>query len=634
MERRASNASDTSPGRRRWEVNMRRGILATRDELHQLRERIAKKPFDKIYEHLRRRCAVILQSTPLREAHWRALAQQGCFTPALLAARTAQGRLIDLLIAHHIDANQAYRDRAIEELKSLISWSTWTDPTLQSGLADVCTAETAVAATIGLDWLYEDLSEPDRLRVLHALKHKAIEPYSQAVASKAWWYSCYHSWNAVINSGCGLAALALADEMPAANEAYRKARAGLKTFFGGLGREGGWDEGTGYWGYAMRYVLLLGEAASRLEDDASMFHMRGMDATGLFPVYFSPNGQAASFGDMPSVPLLGAVYLLVKHYGQKELTWWLDTYAFHRDVSTADWSAAGLALLMRPVDAEVPVVPDLKPLKVFNEIGWAAMADNWPKPSLYVALKAGDLSASHSQHDMNSIQVQVGGEMLLTDLGHAPYSSEYFTDARHRFYEVQACAHNTITLAESDHRLDAQGTIVEAQSGRNYRWLASNAGPALGETVVFVRHVVMCVAPATQEGKFIVVLDELTNPTGQPAELHWHSLGSIVFDPAKLTGTIAGIKSELHLAITSTASSVRATLQEHPLGPGRSDRSLQLVLRGANRLLVASVFSPRPIQGKLELKKNSSGEVKVRVGSGEILFKGLRKHLQLEKVSL
>ena len=58
-------------------------------------------------------------------------------------------------------------------------------------------------------------------------------------------------------------------------------------------------------------------------------------------------------------------------------------------------------------------------MKVFNEIGWAAMADHWPSPSLYVSAKTGDLSAHHSQHDMNSLQVQVDGEMLLADRGAA-----------------------------------------------------------------------------------------------------------------------------------------------------------------------------------------------------------------------
>ena len=193
--------------------------------------------------------------------------------------------------------------------------------------------------------------------MLQALRHRVLEPYRKAVAAGAWWTSVYHSYGAVINSGCGLVALALADDEPQAREVHQLCRSGLKNFFDALGREGGWDEGLAYWGYAMRYILLLAEASDRLVDDQSIFHSRGMDATGLFPVYFTPHGQHAGFGDSPAVPLYGALYLLVKHYGQKELTWWLDSYAFHRDVSSTDWSAAGLAMLCRPVDAESAPAP-------------------------------------------------------------------------------------------------------------------------------------------------------------------------------------------------------------------------------------------------------------------------------------
>jgi len=407
---------------------MRRGILANRDELKSLRGRISRKGFDAIYDSLRKRCALILESAPVHETQWRSLWQQGQWCSALGAARTTQGRIFDLAIAHHIDPNTAYRDRAIEELKNLIGWSTWVDPCHNHLPADLCTAEAVVAAVVGLDWLWEDLTEADRLRVLQAIRHKGIEPYREGVQQSVWWCNCGHHWNAVVNCGCGLGALALGDDEPQAQEAYRLAREGVKNFFKALGREGGWDEGVGYWGYAMRYVLLFAEASSRLVDDQTIFCSRGMDATGLFPIYFTPNGHEVSFGDAPAVPLYGTFYLLAKHFGRKEVGWWLDTYAFRRDVSTTGFSTAGLAMLFRPLDPDVhrEPQPDLKLVKVFNEIGWAVMADSWPRPGFYVAAKTGDLAANHSQRDMNSIQLQVDGEILLTDPGGVPLSREYF----------------------------------------------------------------------------------------------------------------------------------------------------------------------------------------------------------------
>ena len=182
---------------------MRRGILASREELTALKDRIKRKPFDRIYEALVRRCSLILEASPVNEQHWRRLWEHGSWDSAVMAAQTTQGRIMDLLIAHHIDRNFAFRDRAIEELRNLIAWSTWVDPCHGQVHADLCTAEAAVAAAVGLDWLWEDLGEPDRLRIIQAIRHKAIEPYRKAVSQQAWWHSVYHNWNAVVNSGCG-----------------------------------------------------------------------------------------------------------------------------------------------------------------------------------------------------------------------------------------------------------------------------------------------------------------------------------------------------------------------------------------------------------------------------------------------
>ena len=611
---------------------MRRGILADRDELRALRDRTGVKPFDSIYQTLERRCALILETQPVTEAQWRSMWQQGSWESALLAARTTQGRILDLLIAHHVDPNIAYRDRAIEELKDLVSWTTWVDPCHDHIPVDLCTAEAAVAAAVALDWLWEDLAETDRDEIIRALHDKAIKPYLQAVEEGAWWYNCYHNWNAVVNAGIALAAMALADEDPDAEKAVELAKTGLRHFFDAMGREGGWDEGIGYWGYAMRYLLLLAEAQTRLMDDQSLYHKRGMSATGLFPVYFTPNGHAASFGDAPNEPLHGTMYLLARRFGLKEVTWWLDTYSFHRDVTTSGWSGAGLTMLFRPVDAKVADSPNLAPVKVFNEIGWAAMADRWPRPGLYVAAKTGDLSANHSHRDMNSIQLQAEGEMLLTDPGHGPYSCEYFSAERGGFYQVQARAHNTIVVAEDDHRIDAQGSIVEARSDKRFRWIACDAGDACGENTRFIRHVVMVVDPSDSTGRMVIVLDELTNGTPEKIEQFWHTGGLIELDRDEKRGAIVGRRATMHFALTATVQTSVSTKSRN-IDPHRSDNFLHLSggLMGKGMLL--SVFSPARIKGKVAIEQSDRGAVAIRAGGVTVCFRPAKRHLKLTKIS-
>jgi hypothetical protein len=607
--------------------------LASREELTALKDRIKRKPFDRIYEALVRRCSLILEASPVNEQHWRRGWEHGSWDSAVMAAQTTQGRIMDLLIAHHIDRNFAFRDRAIEELRNLTAWSTWVDPCHGQAHADLCTAEAAVAAAVGLDWLWEDLGEPDRLRIIQAIRHKAIEPYRKAVSQQAWWHSVYHNWNAVVNSGCAIAGLALGDDEPAAQEVYNMALGGLRHFFDALGREGGWDEGTGYWGYAMRYVLLLAEAARRTMDDQRLLHMRGMDATGAFPVYFTPNGQAASFGDNPAVPLFGALYLLVKHYGQNEIGWWLDHFAYRQDVVVGGWSSAGLGLLFRPIDAEITKPSELAPVKVFHEIGWAAMADHWPEPAFYVAAKTGDLSANHSQRDMNSIQFQVDGEMLLTDPGHAPFSRAYFSDARGEFYQVQARSHNTLIVGQRDHQIDAQGEIIEAGVGVGYHYLACDAETACGDDVHFVRHLVMILDAKGQKAHTLVVLDELTGKQAEALDLFWHSLGQIDLNRSLKCGSIAGQKSCVYFALAATTGESVVTLEQHSLQPQQTESIIHLktVLRG--KAFVASVFSRKALTEAVEIHP-AAGAIHVKAGAISLHFKARKRHLQLEEVTL
>jgi hypothetical protein len=610
---------------------MRRGILATREELKSLSGRVGRKPFDAIYESLQRRCSLILEAAPVTEAQWRASWQRGAWGSALVAARTTQGRILDLLIAHHIQANVAFRDRAVEELKNVISWSTWVDPCHSDLPADLCTAEAAVAAVVGLDWLWEDLSSPDRLRVERAVRDKAIAPYCQGAANNASWYNTYSNWNPVVNGGCGLAALAMGDELPAAENAWQLAKAGLDKFFAALGREGGWDEGTGYWGFAMRYLLLFGEALDRLMDDQSVFHQRGMDATGLFPVYFSPNGHAASFGDNPSVPLNGTNYLFTRHFGVRDLTWWLDTYSFHSDVSNSGWSTAGLALLFRPVDAEPVAAPDLQPVKVFHQVGWAAVADQWPRPGMYVAAKTGDLSASHSHHDMNSIQVQVAGEMLLVDLGHPAYSEKYFSQDRGEFYEVQARAHNTAIVADADQLITAQGSVLDAQSGDNYRWLALDSAGACGEDVSFVRHVVMIVDPGRQLAETLLVVDEMSLTAPEKVDIFWHTAGQVSLNEKARTGVIQGDVAALQCAFGSTGR-MRLAAESRRLDTRRQDRFVRISAGLAGATFFVSAFSRLKDMGKLSIEEHLKGLV-VGLGAAKATFRQGRRHQVLASVT-
>ena len=77
---------------------MKRGLLATKTEFAGLRGRLGRKPFDHLYETLRKRCALVLESQPITETMWRSAYQQGRWGAATSAVASLQGRIFDLVI--------------------------------------------------------------------------------------------------------------------------------------------------------------------------------------------------------------------------------------------------------------------------------------------------------------------------------------------------------------------------------------------------------------------------------------------------------------------------------------------------------------------------------------------------------
>jgi hypothetical protein len=518
-------------------------------------------------------------------------------------------------------------------MRGLLAFPAWVDPSHEDLAADVMTGKAASAVAIGLDLLADEMTEADVARCTGAIKDKALVPYLRAMEEEAFWTTCYHHWNAVINGGVGVAAVLLQDEQEAAPAALERARGSLGAFFKALGREGGWDEGLGFWGLAMRYLLLLAESLDNVNGDGTLYGHRGMDATGLFPVYFTPNGLPVSFGDRPIAPTWGVFYLLAGRFALNEIAWWLDKYAFRHDVRTSGYCDAGLALLFRPEDLPPEPEPALSPVKSFREIGWAALADRWPAPRLYAALKTGDLAAHHAQLDMNSLQLVADGELLLHDPGSPEFTREYLSPVgRHDHYEAQARSHNTVTLAGREHRIDAVGAIVEAESDTDCRWATGQAGGALGEGVTFLRHVVMTVEKESeprQADRMIIVVDEIRNAAPEEIDLAWHTGGELVLQSDRPAGRITGRAASLHFALGATCP-FELQFSQRTLGTRGEDRCWVVHTEMVRQAVLATAFCPVPV-GAVELIPRPDG-LDIEIGRLRLDFTADRGVLHLNGV--
>jgi hypothetical protein len=266
---------------------------------------------------------------------------------------------------------------------------------------------------------------------------------------------------------------------------------------------------------------------------------------------------------------------------------------------------------------------------VYGEIGWAALADRWPRPGFYVAAKTGDLSANHSQRDMNSIQLQVDGEMLLTDPGNAPHGDASLA-AGEEPYEVQAVGHNTLTVGQRDHRIDAQGRIVASGAGADVRWVTCHAGTACGENVHFFRHVVMVVDPKARAGRMLVVLDEITVGPSERVDVFWHTYGQVELKGAATVGTIRGRRASLAFALASSIE-MQCKVESRAANRGRTESVVHLTGYVAGSAVVGAVFAREKLPGPVGIARTEEMAL-IDAGPLVVRFTQGKRHLEFEKI--
>jgi hypothetical protein len=209
---------------------------------------------------------------------------------------------------------------------------------------------------------------------------------------------------------------------------------------------------------------------------------------------------------------------------------------------------------------------------------------------------------------MNAIHLQVNGEMILKSPLRRLDASAREADA---FYEVRTRAYNTIVVADRDHMIDAQGSILAAEASERFRWVCADASNACGENVRFIRHVVMLL-DRRGVGRAVLILDELTNGVPERVDLFWHTGGQIAFKEGASTGVIHGGRSDVHFAMAGTAGK-GPRVESHPLSAQESDHVIIYSAGVAEKACFASVFSTQAI-ASLALSPEGDGGLSVCIG--------------------
>ncbi|MDX9755786.1 MAG: heparinase II/III family protein [bacterium] len=478
-------------------------LIATDGDIERLRSLIATNAEAKqIHEGLIREAEQTLE---------RPLVEYKIVGPRLLTqSRNCMDRVYLFGLLYRIDPTKTvYLERAKAELRAAAAFPDWNP----SHFLD--TAEMSHAFAIGYDWLYHDLSPEERTLIKTSLIEKGLQVYTDYIDNKkAWWHRCNHNWNQVTNGGCGVGALALADEEPSLcakvlELAINAIQIPLKEYE----PDGGWSEGPGYWNYATRYtVYFLAALQSALQNDFNLPEFPGLAVTGLFPIHAtSPTGLTFNYADGGTRVRNNPVNFWLGHeYKQPVYAWPTQDYLRQPDPLDLVWYSAEK---QSPGQAQIPLD------KHYRGIDVVFLRSAWDDPNaIFLGMKGGDNNANHSHLDLGSFVLDALGQRWAVDLGGDDYNLPgYFGKQRWTYVCLINEGHNTLTLDGKNQDPKAVAPIPRFESTPDWAFAITDLSQAYKESAQSVQR-----GFAMIERKHVLVQDEIA--CAQAAEILWGML--------------------------------------------------------------------------------------------------------------
>ncbi len=376
--------------------------------------------------------------------------------------------IVNLCLAYHLTGNERYVGRTWRFLKNICDLPTWNP----RGYLDV--GELSFITSIGYDWLYHQLTPEQRVYIEKNLyekgTHLTYRLYYGELDGKTFlqndgtiqeyyvgWYDSENNWNPVCNGGTMSGAMALLDVYPeVAAKLIENANWALEYATPSYYPEGAWEEGGGYWSYALGYIVRTIESFRNVfGTDFRISQIPGLDGTGWYGSRLAGSLGAYTIGDT------GGGFTNNPHvmWCAKEFHDATLMAMRMQEIEKFNLSTGYNEMLYYdPSLVQGSVEPPLDTFMEGMEI--IALREAWyDKGTTFVGASGGDSSRGHGHHDMGSFQIDMAGERFIQDSGAENYNASggYFTANRYRFYRSRAEGHNMYIINPRNDDLDYYG---------------------------------------------------------------------------------------------------------------------------------------------------------------------------------
>jgi hypothetical protein len=398
-----------------------------------------------------------------------------------------------------------YRDRAKAELLAVCAFPDWL------GDKFLVTAETALGAAIGYDWLHNSLTDDERGKIARAIAEKAIKPGLAEFDTKPQpcWATAAINWYLVCNGALMIAALSVAGSEPTALRLFALCLQSVSMGLREYRPDGGWAEGPGYWHYATQYAIyLLDSLSTALGTDLGLDASPGLSRTGHFRLYAAgPSGKLFNFADGEEA-----------HSGGYWLFWLARRYHHPVDarIELRGRKVHPMDLLWFNAAGCDP--SQLPTAKRFRAVDVVMLRGSWEDPTAtYLGIKGGANNAcKHGHYDLGSFVLDANGVRWAMDLGPDDYELRgYFEpEMRARYYRSSTIGHNTIVINGESQPHTARAVITKESFEHELSFVVMDLTAAYPDTASALRGFALI------DRRHVLIVDEIV-PKAPLATVGW-----------------------------------------------------------------------------------------------------------------
>jgi hypothetical protein len=384
---------------------------------------------------------------------------------------------------------------------------------------DITASQYAKNLALVYDWIYNGMTKYQQDRIRGALLERAIT-LARGNYEYHWWATAYKcNWSAICHANLGMTALALLNEDPQLTDVVARSYEGVWNVYQNIEENGGWQEGRGYWSFAMDQSIVFAEALKRMTfGNVNLFKHPKISS---HPCDFALFGMTAGFCDSGG-EAVGSSWLinkLTEETGSTDAAWYGKNFIKSReDIFDFIWPAS----MVEPREpAEFS--------KHFTGIDWAVMRKNFEPENITIACKAGMNDDPHHGHlDCGTFNLTWQGQSMIGELKGAGYDEKYFGELRWEYPKASSKGHNLV-MVNGEEQVEAKykdqpwkegvgGKITAFQTGKSWDYVKMDPTYAYPGIALkkWIRWIIL-----DKENNFAIVLDKVNCAKGSEIEVRF-----------------------------------------------------------------------------------------------------------------